>query len=80
MSFNGNQAGIVRFGKSATYHKKAIFKFRKAKGVVKKAADKKPQFVEKKIGGDKNGGTRGWCTPVHHKNPPRFSSSYLVTR
>merc|ERR1711890_90300 len=46
------------FGKSATYHKKAIFKFRKAKGVAKKATDKKPQFVEKKIGGDKNGGSR----------------------
>jgi large subunit ribosomal protein L6e len=52
------ESGVYRFGKSATYHKKAIFKFRKAKGVAKKAADKKPQFVEKKIGGDKNGGTR----------------------
>jgi len=52
------ESGVYRFGKSATYHKKAIFKFRKAKGVAKKAADKKPQFVEKKIGGDKNGGSR----------------------
>merc|ERR1712142_567587 len=40
-----------------TYHKKAIYKFTK-KTVAKKAADKKPVFVEKKIGGAKNGGTR----------------------
>merc|ERR1719412_617498 len=33
------ESGVYRFGKSATYHKKA-------------------KFVEKKIGGDKNGGTR----------------------
>merc|ERR1711945_18802 len=37
--------------------KKAIYKFTK-KTVAKKAADKKPVFVEKKIGGAKNGGTR----------------------
>merc|ERR1712142_89452 len=40
-----------------TYHKKAIYKFTQKK-VAKKAADKKPMFVEKKIGGAKNGGTR----------------------
>merc|ERR1712173_201070 len=39
------------------YHKKAIYKFLKKK-VAKKAAPKKPEFVEKKIGGAKNGGTR----------------------
>merc|ERR1719242_2430272 len=51
------ESGVYRFGKSATYHKKAIFKFTKKK-VAKKVAEKKSQFIEKKIGGDKNGGTR----------------------
>ena len=51
------ESGVYRFGKSATYHKKAIWKFSKKK-VAKKAAAPKPQFVEKKIGGAKNGGTR----------------------
>merc|ERR1711976_1047240 len=49
--------GVYRFGKSATYHGKKPFKFTKKK-VAKKAADKKPVFVEKKIGGAKNVGTR----------------------
>merc|ERR1712241_214127 len=41
----------------ATYHKKAIYKF--VKKVAKKpAAEKKQIFVEKKVGGAKNGGTR----------------------
>merc|ERR1739844_672058 len=49
--------GVYRFGKSATYHKKAIYKF--VKKVAKKpAAAKKQIFVEKKVGGAKNGGTR----------------------
>jgi len=49
--------GVYRFGKSATYHKKAIYKF--VKKVTKKpAAAKKQIFVEKKVGGAKNGGTR----------------------
>jgi len=51
------ESGVYRFGKSATYHKKAIYKFTKKK-VAKKAAPKSPVFVEKKIGGAKNGGTR----------------------
>merc|ERR1712150_227789 len=51
------ESGVYRFGKSATYHKKAIYKFAK-KTAVKKAAAKSPVFVEKKIGGAKNGGTR----------------------
>merc|ERR1711974_474613 len=37
--------------------KKAIYKFTK-KVAAKPAAAKKPIFIEKKIGGDKNGGTR----------------------
>merc|ERR1719208_101044 len=51
------ESGVYRFGKSSTYHKKAIYKFTKKK-VAKKAAPAKPVFVEKKIGGAKNGGTR----------------------
>merc|ERR1711988_1251005 len=51
------ECGVYRFGKSATYHKKAIYKFTK-KVTKKPAAAKKQVFVEKKIGGAKNGGTR----------------------
>merc|ERR1712130_1092628 len=51
------ESGVYRFGKSATYRKKAIYKF--TKKVAKKAAPvKKPTFVEKKVGGAKNGETR----------------------
>merc|ERR1719189_361050 len=38
------EGGVYRFGRSKMYHKKA--------------APKKPTFVEKPIGGAKNGGTR----------------------
>ena len=49
--------GVYRFGKSATYRKKAIYKF--VKKVAKKPAVAKKQiFAEKKVGGAKNGGTR----------------------
>jgi len=50
-------SGVYRFSASRMYHKKAIYKFLKKK-VAKKSDAKKPQFVEKKIKGDKNGGTR----------------------
>merc|ERR1712179_713588 len=51
------ESGVYRFGKSATYRKKAIYKF--TKKVAKKAAPaKKPIFFEKKVGGAKNGETR----------------------
>ncbi len=50
-------SGVVRFGRSKMYHKKAVYKFLKKK-TPKKAADNKPAFVEKKVGGSKNGGTR----------------------
>jgi len=44
------ESGVYRFGKSSTYHKKAIYKFTKKK-VAKKAAPAKPVFVEKKTWG-----------------------------
>jgi large subunit ribosomal protein L6e len=50
-------SGVSRFGKSSTYHKKAIYKFLKKK-TAKKADKPAPRFIEKKVGGAKNGGTR----------------------
>merc|ERR1711879_1129489 len=51
------ESGVYRFGKSKTYHKKAVYKFIKKK-TAKKAAKPQPTFIEKKINGAKNGGTR----------------------
>merc|ERR1711884_137400 len=51
------ESGVVRFGKSKTYHKKAIYKFLKTK-TAKSAAKPAPKFIEKKVNGAKNGGTR----------------------
>jgi len=51
------ESGVYRFGKSATYHKKAIYKFTK-KVNKKPAGAAKAVFVEKTVGGAKNGGTR----------------------
>merc|ERR1712003_216861 len=50
-------SGVYRFGKSATYRKKAIYKFTK-KTAKKTEVAKTPIFKEKPIGGAKNGGTR----------------------
>ena len=50
-------SGVYRFGKSKAYHKKAIYKFLK-KTTAKKEVAKTPAFVEKTIGGAKNGGKR----------------------
>lgn len=51
------ESGVYRFGKGSMYHKKAIYKF--TKKVNKKAVvPKAPVFVQKKVGGAKNGGTR----------------------
>ena len=51
------ESGVARFGKSKTYHKKAVYKFVKKKA-AKKVAKPVPKYVEKKVGGAKNGGTR----------------------
>jgi len=50
-------SGVVRFGRSRMYAKKAVYKFLKKK-TAKPKGEKKATFVEKKIGGAKNGGTR----------------------
>merc|ERR1719167_1857268 len=51
------ESGVYRFGKGTMYHKKAIYKF--TKKVNKKVVPAKTAvFVEKKVGGAKNGGTR----------------------
>jgi large subunit ribosomal protein L6e len=42
-------SGVYRFGKSKTYHKKAIYKFLKKKTVAP-AKSKKATFVEKQVG------------------------------
>merc|ERR1711936_416013 len=55
-----------KYSRSQMYHKKAIYKFAKKK-TPKAAAEKKPVFVEKKVGGAKNGGTRKVAT-----NKPKF--------
>jgi len=49
--------GIHRFGRSKMYHKKGIWAKRNINN-PKKVAQKNPTVVEKKVGGEKNGGTR----------------------
>merc|ERR1712088_879958 len=44
------ESGVYKFSRSKMYHKKAIYKFAK-KTTPKAAAEKKPAFVEKKVGG-----------------------------
>ncbi|CAG0891958.1 unnamed protein product [Darwinula stevensoni] len=51
--------GIMRFSKARMYHKKAMYKKVKHGKRPKQAGpSKKPLFVEKKIGGEKNNSTR----------------------
>merc|ERR1711923_261228 len=52
------ESGVYKYSRSQMYHKKAIYKFAKKKATPKAAAAKKPAFVEKKVRGAKNGGTR----------------------
>ncbi|XP_058791081.1 large ribosomal subunit protein eL6 [Phymastichus coffea] len=49
--------GVYRFSRSRMYHKKAVYKF-VGKKTPKKEVPKKLVSIEKKIGGEKNGGTR----------------------
>ncbi|XP_054282118.1 60S ribosomal protein L6 [Macrosteles quadrilineatus] len=49
--------GVYRFSRSKMYHKKALWKFMGKKN-PKKEKPKKKNFIEKPIGGEKNGGTR----------------------
>jgi len=51
------EGGAHRFGRSKMYHKKAVYKFLLKKS-AKESASKNPVYVEKKIGGSKNGETR----------------------
>lgn len=51
------ESGVYRFGKSKTYHKKAVYKYIKKK-TAKKPVKASPTFVEKPVKGAKNGGTR----------------------
>lgn len=50
-------SGVYRFSRSRMYHKKALWKFVGKKN-PKKVKPKKPKFIIKEIGGEKNGGTR----------------------
>merc|ERR1740128_618143 len=51
-------SGVYRFGKGKMYHKKALYKKIKKGPIAKKVVNNAPAFVEKAIGGDKNGGKR----------------------
>merc|ERR1711909_128279 len=51
-------SGVYRFGKGKMYHKKALYKKIKKGVVAKKVTKAAPAFIEKAIGGDKNGGKR----------------------
>ncbi|XP_057340859.1 60S ribosomal protein L6 [Microplitis mediator] len=49
--------GVYRFSRTRMFHKKAVYKFLDKK-TPKTVKPKKPVTIEKKINGDKNGGTR----------------------
>jgi len=61
-------AGIMRFSKSAMYHKRGIWKMKKAGLKPKEKAARQANTVEKQVGGQGNGGTR----KVLKKKSPRF--------
>ncbi|XP_046591042.1 60S ribosomal protein L6 isoform X1 [Neodiprion lecontei] len=61
--------GVYRFSRTRMYHKKALYKFI-GKKTEKTVKPKKPVTIEKKIGGDKNGGTRLVLLKKRRKNYP----------
>jgi large subunit ribosomal protein L6e len=61
--------GVYRFSRSRMYHKKAVYKFI-GKKTPKKETPKKLISIEKKIGGDKNGGTRTVLLKKRRANYP----------
>jgi len=61
--------GVYRFSRTRMYHKKAIYKFLDKK-TPQKVKPKKPVTIEKKIGGEKNGGTRTVLLKKRRANYP----------
>jgi len=61
-------AGIMRFSKSAMYHKRGIWKKKPLGGKPKPPAPRKSNVVEKQLKGEKNGGTR----KVAIRKAPKF--------
>lgn len=59
--------GLMRFSRASMYRRRALYK-KKRTTIEKKPVVKKPTFVEKQIGGDKNGGKRR--VPIHRL--PRY--------
>merc|ERR1711868_358327 len=72
------ESGVYKYSRSQMYHKKAIYKFTK-KTTPKAAAEKKPAFVEKKVGGAKNGGTRKVATNKPKFDYPTYSKDVVKT-
>merc|ERR1711992_134121 len=72
------ESGVYKYSRSKMYHKKAIYKFTK-KTTPKAAAEKKPAFVEKKVGGAKNGGTRKVATNKPKFDYPTYSKDVVKT-
>merc|ERR1712045_647349 len=72
------ESGVYKYSRSKMYHKKAIYKFAK-KTTPKAAAEKKPAFVEKKVGGAKNGGTRKVATKKPKSDYPTYSKDVVKT-
>merc|ERR1712079_958109 len=72
------ESGVYKYSRSKMYHKKAIYKFTK-KTTPKAAAEKKPAFIEKKVGGAKNGGTRKVATNKPKSDYPTYSKDVVKT-
>merc|ERR1739846_91525 len=72
------ESGVYKYSRSKMYRKKAIYKFAK-KTTPKAAAEKKPAFVEKKVGGAKNGGTRKVASNKPKFDYPTYSKDVVKT-